>query len=420
MKKLLSVLCAFSIFASCIFSASADETFEQHNYSGENSKHLVTEYYSDNILNDYDEGELVATDAPVTDKIDVDAKSVVLMEQSTGKILYESNADEQVNPASITKIMSLLLFAEAIESGKLSLDEKVSCSEHAASMGGSQIWLKPNEQMTVNDLLKAVAVGSANDATCDLAEAVAGSEEGFVAMMNQRAKQLGMKSTTFKNCSGLDAEGHVTTARDVAIMSRAVLGHKIIYNYTKIWMDSLRNGATQLVNTNKLVRFYKGATGLKTGTTNKAGCCLSASAMRDGLHLIAVVMGSSSSDNRFKSARKLLDYGFANYSFHTVKLSLDKNKSIPVLKGTSTSLKLKTAKDISFLVSKGQGDSIKTSVKIPETVTAPVKKGDVIGRIELTLDGKTIGKAEITAAENVDSMNFGAALSRILKSVFSM
>jgi len=242
----------------------------------------------------------------------IPAKSAILMDQQSGRVLFEQNADEPVAPASITKIMTLLLVIEALEEGKISLEDKVVTSELAASMGGSQIWLEPGEEMTVDELLRAVAIASANDASVALAEHVAGSEPAFIERMNKRAAQLGMQNTRFLNCTGLDEEGHVTTARDVAIVSRELISHPMIIEYSTIWMDELRNGETQLVNTNKLVRFYPGATGLKTGTTSIAGSCLSATATRDGLSLVAVVMGAPNSDSRFAAARGLLDYGFAN------------------------------------------------------------------------------------------------------------
>ena len=244
--------------------------------------------------------------------VEVPAKSAILMEQSTGQVLCEMNADEQMPPASITKVMTLLLVMEAVESGRLSLEDTVTCSPHASSMGGSQIWLEVGEQMTVQDLIKATAVASANDASVALAEKVAGSEDAFVVMMNERAEQLGMTGTHFVNCTGLDAPGHLTTARDIATMSRILIQHPMIREYSSIWMDSLRGGETQLVNTNKLVRFYDGATGLKTGTTDGAGSCLAATATRNGLSLVAVSLGSATSDERFQSARNILEYGCAN------------------------------------------------------------------------------------------------------------
>ncbi|MBR6741803.1 MAG: D-alanyl-D-alanine carboxypeptidase, partial [Clostridia bacterium] len=254
-----------------------------------------------------------STKAEIGTKLDIKAKSAILLEPYTGKILYEQNSDEKLAPASITKIMPLLLVMEALKRGDISLETAVYASEHACSMGGSQIWLEPGEGMTVDELLKATVIASANDACVVLGELLAGSEEGFVALMNKRAKELGMNNTNFVNCTGLDADEHYTTAHDVAIMSAELIKHPLIKKYSTVWMDSLRNGESELVNTNKLVRFYKGTTGLKTGTTSKAGYCLSATAMRDGMELVAVVLSGESSDLRFSGAKKLLDYGFANY-----------------------------------------------------------------------------------------------------------
>lgn len=378
----------------------------------------MTEYYTQSLLESYETGEVPAA-AKINDKIELEAKSAILIEQTTGKVLYEENADEQLPPASITKIMSLLLIVEEIEAGNLSLDSIIQCTEHAASMGGSQIWLEPNEEMTVDDLLKAVAIGSANDATCALAEAIAGSEEGFVARMNEKAAELGMVNTHFENCSGLDADGHVSTARDIAIMSQELLNHELIHKYTNVWMDTLRNGETQLVNTNKLVRFYEGATGLKTGTTSKAGCCLSASAQRNGLNLIAVVMGSDNSDKRFRSARKLLDMGFANYEFAQIELNLP-NENLPVTGGTEKNVAITSDQFKSFLLPKGSKDKVTVEYNLPENVSAPVSEGDVVGRICIKLNGEDLGEAEITATQDIYTMNFSRAFLRMLEYTFKM
>ncbi|MGN1320098.1 MAG: D-alanyl-D-alanine carboxypeptidase family protein, partial [Acutalibacteraceae bacterium] len=259
--------------------------------------------------------DATVTDAAIGTQLDIKAKSAILMEVNTGEILYEMNADEQMPPASITKIMSLLLVMEAVDRGELSLEDVITASEHACSMGGSQIWLEPGESMTVDDLLKAAVIASANDATVALGEQIAGSEEGFVSMMNERASQLGMTNTKFINATGLDADGHISTAHDVAIMSAELIKHDLIKNYSTVWMDTLRDGESELVNTNKLVRFYEGTTGLKTGTTSGAGYCLSATAERNGLSLVAVIMAGETSADRFNGAKKLLDYGFANYAY---------------------------------------------------------------------------------------------------------
>lgn len=417
-KQALIIISTVVLILSGSLTAFADGIEGQPIAENEKQNRIVTEYYTKSMLENYDTGE-VQVAAGINDKIELESKSAILIEQTTGKVLYEENADIQMSPASITKIMSLLLIVEDIEAGNLSLDSMIQCSEHAASMGGSQIWLEPGEQMSVNDLLKAVAIGSANDATCALGEAVAGSEEGFVTMMNNRAAELGMKNTVFKNCSGLDTDGHVSTARDIAIMSQELLKHDIIYNYTTVWMDTLRGGKTQLVNTNKLIRFYDGATGLKTGTTNNAGCCLSASATRNGLKLIAVIMGSDNSDKRFKSARKLLDMGFANYEFAQIELTLPVD-NIGVTNGTEKTVKLVTDSSQSFLLPKGSRSAVTIEYNLPENITSPVLEGDVIGRANIILNGETIGEAEIRAEHGVDKMNFSRAFARMLKYTFKM
>ena len=377
---------------------------------------LVTEYYSDDLTAQPDDASVLAAAAPA-DFAALKAKSYVLMERETGRVLAAGHETEELAPASITKIMSLLLVMEALDSGKLTLTQEVTCSEHAASMGGSQIWLEPGETMTVDDLLKAVAVGSANDATVALAEAVAGSEEAFVAEMNETAKALGMANTHFVNCSGLDGEGQFTSAVDIALMSRELLKHETVRNYTTIWMDSLRNGATQLVNTNKLVRFYDGATGLKTGTTDQAGCCLAATAMRDGMELIAVVMGCPTSNDRFASAKALLNYGFAYYEYQTVPLALGEQSALPVTHGTAQSVTLSLPESVRVLSERGKKDT-KVNLRLPQTIEAPVMAGEVLGRAEVTVGGETAVSVEIRAADDVPDMTVGRALLRVLQGLF--
>ncbi len=344
------------------------------------------------------------------DGISFSAKSAILVERSTGRVLFEHEADKQVPPASITKIMTLLLVMEAIESGKLSFETEITASEHACSMGGSQIWLEPGEVFTVHELLKAAAIASANDACVALAEAVSGSEEAFVTLMNQKAAELGMKNTVFKNCTGLDAEGHLSTAKDIAIMSAALLGHEKIKEYSTVWMDSLRNGETELTNTNKLVRFYKGCTGLKTGSTDEAGCCLAASAERDGMELISVTLGSPNTDERFAAGRKLLDYGFANFAVAAPKPPEEELHPIPVIHGTADFAEAVFAAPETYLLPKGQEGLIEQTVILPESLEAPVEKGAVIGRVKVTLNGGEIGGYDIIAKETVEKMSFSAAL----------
>ncbi|HAB00886.1 MAG TPA: D-alanyl-D-alanine carboxypeptidase [Ruminococcaceae bacterium] len=349
--------------------------------------------------------------------LEIKAKSYLLMEASSGKVLAEKNADEPMQPASITKIMSLLLTMEALDEGKIHLDDTVTCSEHANSMGGSQIWLKVGETMTVNELLKAAAISSANDATVALAEHVAGSEEGFVRLMNERAKELGMENTTFVNCTGFDDPNHRTSARDIALMSRELLKHEKIFDYTTVWMDSLRDGETQLVNTNKLIRFYKGANGLKTGTTDGAGYCLAAAAKRDGMQLIAVNLGSTTTDDRFFSARKLLDYGFANYEITQPELS--ELSPVKVTHGTAPEVSSVCRAD-SILLEKGQKSQIKQEVQLAESLEAPVAEGDVIGKVILKIGEETVGECPITAGETVEKRTFLICLRDFLSILTQM
>ncbi|MBQ7124148.1 MAG: D-alanyl-D-alanine carboxypeptidase [Oscillospiraceae bacterium] len=353
------------------------------------------------------------------DGISISAKSAILIERNTGRVLFEYEADTPVAPASITKIMTLLLVMEAIESGKLSFETKVTASEHACSMGGSQIWLEPGEIFTIHELLKASAIASANDACVALGEAVSGTEEAFVELMNKRAEELGMSNTVFKNCTGLDAEGHVSTARDIAKMSAELLSHDKIKEYSTVWMDSLRNGETQLTNTNKLVRFYKGCTGLKTGSTDEAGCCLAASAERGGMELISVTLGSPNTDERFAAGRKLLDFGFANYAVATPKPPVEELHEIPVIHGTAESVMPVFDEPESFLLPKGQETMIEQSVELPEKLEAPVEKGCIIGKVKVSLNGGEIGEYKILAGESVEKMSFFAALKILFEEAVS-
>ena len=362
--------------------------------------------------------ETVETSAVGT-VLDIKAKSAVLLEPNTGKILYEQNADEPLPPASITKIMSLLLVMEALDRGDFTLETVVNASEHACSMGGSQIWLEPGEGMTVHDLLKATVIASANDACVALGELVAGSEEGFVELMNSRAKELGMNSTTFKNCTGLDAEGHITTANDVAIMSGELIKHDLIKDYSTVWMDTLRDGKSELVNTNKLVRFYKGTTGLKTGTTSVAKYCLSATAEREGLSLVAVVMAGETSADRFEGAKKLLDFGFANFSFQNIGAGLTETE-IPLLKGEKKTLKVKADEELSLLTQKSAKNDIKRETEWNKNITAPIKKGQTVGYVNIYNGEENIGKIPIRATESIKQRTFGLSFGKILKGLFKI
>ncbi len=350
----------------------------------------------------------------------VKAKAAVLMEQGTGKVLYEKNSDQKLYPASVTKIMTMLLVAEAIDDGKISFSDEVAASKEAATKGGSQIWLKEGETMTVDELFKAMSVYSANDACTALAEHVAGSEDGFINMMNERAAQLGMKNTHFENCTGLDdtAENHLTTAYDIALMARALMGHEFVKKYTTIWMDSLRNGATELVNTNKLVRFYSGCTGLKTGTTAKAGCCVCATATRDNTSLIAVVLGSDNSTDRFESAKAMLNYGFANWVSVTPKIDPSLITDVAVTMGEERFLTPQIPAAANVLIPKGREKDIKQDIKLSVSVEAPVESGQVLGNVDVSLDGETIGTYSLTAPHYVERLTFSSVYRRVL-AVFS-
>ena len=353
------------------------------------------------------------------EKLDVKAKSYVLMDVSNGKLLLGKNEHERLYPASVTKIMTLLLVIERIDSGKLSLEDKVTASTAAAGKGGSQIWLKEGETMTVDELLRAAAIGSANDACTALAEHIAGSEEGFVKLMNAKANELGMKDTNFENCTGLDddTENHLTSAYDIALMSRELLSHERIQNYTTVWMDSLRSGATELVNTNKLVRFYKGTTGLKTGTTSKAGHCISASAMRKNLHLIAVVLGAENSTDRFEGAKALLNYGFANYETVTPNFDSSLITDVNVIKGIEQSVTPQVEKVLPMTLETGTGAKIQPKINLALSVEAPVEKGQVLGTLDFEIDGNVIASYNIVSPVEIRKINFGDMLMRLLRSL---
>ena len=408
-KRIIAFI--LSLILSLSFTVYADIGSNNINYDN-----VVTEYYSDDLYEDIIETATI----PMASVPEINAKSAVLMEASTGDIIYKKDEDLKLPPASITKIMTMLLIIEAIESKKISFYDKVTASEHAASMGGSQIWLEVGEKMTVHDLLKAVAVGSANDASVALAEHIAGSEESFVSMMNQRAKELGMKNTNFANACGLDDDNLYTTAKDVAIMSRELISHDVIKQYTTIWMDTVRNETVQLVNTNKLVRFYRGATGLKTGTTNGAGCCLSATAKRDGMELIAVIMGAESSNERFSNAKKLLDYGFANLCVFKTSEKVDYIRNINVNKGQKKKVKLKYDKIENELIKTENKSNIKVVTQIPNILEAPVNQNQKIGTVKVTLNDKVIKQYNIYVAEEIKKINFGFCFCELLKAMTAL
>ena len=353
------------------------------------------------------------------DSLSLPCRAAILIDQDTGTVLYEKNADQRVPIASITKVMTLMLTFEALHAGKIDYDTKVPVSNHAASMGGSQIWLEPGEDFTLDQMLRAICVSSANDAAVAVAELVGGSEESFVAMMNAKAAELGMTDTTFKNACGLDTEGHLSTARNVAIMSRTILTqYPEVLHYSGIWTDTLRNGQTMLVNTNKLLRRYDGITGLKTGTTGGAGVCISASATRNGLNLIAVVLGANSSAERFEAAAKLLDYGFANYEAAALPDLSGRPLYLAVTGSGDTGIPLDyTALPGRLLVPSGGAASLEASISLPESCPAPVSLGDEVGTVTVTSNGETVGSWPIRAAADAARLDFDTAVRLMLESL---
>lgn len=357
-------------------------------------------------------------DAVDTNSLEISAKSAVLMDAETGMVLYTKNASEPLPPASVTKIMTLLLVAEAIKAGNISLDDKVYVSANAASMGGSQIFIKEGEEFTVEELLKSTVIASANDAAVALAELIAGTESAFVDRMNERAKELGMSNTHFENATGLDdtVTNHLTSAYDIALMSRELIKHDTVTDYSDVWQDSIRNGEFVLTNTNRLVRYYDGCTGLKTGSTDKAGFCVSATAMRDGMHLIAVVMGAETRDERNEAARAMLDFGFSNYALYSEGESQLENAD--VLRGTVDKVIVSSA-PFSKLVNKSDKKRIEKEYYIPETLTAPLKSGDAVGYVIYKLDGEEIGKSVIFVKDDVGEVTVIDLFLRILKTVFT-
>ena len=356
--------------------------------------------------------------ATVTGSPDVEAKAALLMEKETGEILYEYNAHDKLEPASVTKVMTLLLVMEAIDGGLLSREDTVQVSARAASMGGSQVYLKEGEVMSVHDLLKATAVASGNDASVALAECLAGSESAFVERMNQRAHELGMEDTTFMNCTGLPAPGHLTSAHDIALMSRElILKHPSIREYTTIWMDSLREGAFQLANTNKLIRFYDGATGLKTGSTDAAGFCISATAERDGMELIAVILKSTTKDTRTATAKSMLDFGFANYTVLDVKPP-QALAPVTVLLGEQNCVQPVLAQESRILVEKTQVNAVETAISLCPDVEAPVAVGQKLGELTVTVEGQVKETIDIVSAQEVPRLTTFGIFQELLREFF--
>ena len=352
--------------------------------------------------------------------MEIAGKSALLMDIATGTVLYEQNSHEKLAPASVTKVMTMLLIMEAIDSGKVSWNDTVTTSETAAAKGGSQIYLKVGETMTVTDMVKSIAVSSANDCACAMAEHIAGSEAGFVELMNKRAQELGMQDTHFVNCTGLDddaeAREHLTSAYDIALMSRELMKyHPDIQKFTTIWMDTVRDGAFGLANTNKLIRFYPGATGLKTGFTANAGYCLSATAERDGMGLIAVVMGCETSQQRFAACKQLLDYGFANFAL--VQPQLPAENSVPVKLGTTEYVTAVPAEDAQLLIDKSQRDSVTTQVELEAEIAAPVSKGQRLGTMTIKAGDKILAQVNMVAGESVPKLTLGEIFTLILRKI---
>ncbi len=358
-----------------------------------------------------------SSDIEDNNSLNLESGSAILIEQNTGQVLYSHNSHEKLRPASVTKVMSILLIMEQIDSGKLSYSDQIPCSENARSMGGSQIWLDTKETLTVDEMLKAICVVSANDCVVAMAEHIAGSEEAFVQTMNDKAKELGMNDTTFKNCHGIDEDDHVTSAYDIALMSRELLSkHSDVTKYTTIWMDSLRDGKSQLVNTNKLIRTYKGITGLKTGSTSLALYNLSASATRDNLSLIAVIMKAPSTKVRFAEASKLLDYGFSKFSYKSFGNKNDIIENVSVNKGVKKTINAVLENDVGTLVEKGKENQISQNVTISDNISAPLKKGDKIGEVTFSLNDQILSTTNLVAETDVDKITVFTICKRVIYS----
>lgn len=401
-KKLLSLVFIFSLFSFNVF-AYGDSIFVWNN-------NLETLETNSNISAKLDSNNL-----------QLESESGILIEQHSGQILFEHNSHEKLRPASVTKVMSILLIMEAIDSGTLSYTDKIPCTEAAAAMGGSQIWLDVREELTVDEMLKAICVVSANDCTVAMAEYLCGSQEAFVEKMNTKAQELGMKDTSFKNCHGLDEDGHLTSAYDIALMSRELLNkHPSITKYTTIWIDALRDGKSQLVNTNKLIRNYKGMTGLKTGSTSLALYNLSASATRDGLSLIAVIMKGPTGAIRFSEAQKLLDYGFSNYQYKELAGKYECLKNVTVQKGTEDNLNILFDEDAGVIIKKGENKNIEQIISVPDTLIAPITKGQKVGEVSYCLDGERITIINIIAEKEIKKISLINFSSKLYKSWFCL
>ena len=365
---------------------------------------------------------LSSSSATVTDNpLALDCGAACLIEQNSGLIIYDYNMHEKLRPASVTKIMSLLLIMEALDSGKIQLTDKIPCTEDAAKMGGSQIWLDVRETLTVEEMLKAICVVSANDCVVAMADYLEGSQDAFVKKMNQKAQELGINDTTFKNCHGIDEDGHLTSAYDIAIMSRELLmNHPSITKYTTIWMDSLRDGKSSLVNTNKLVRNYNGCTGLKTGSTSIALYNLSASATRNNLSLIAVVLKAPTPAIRFSNAQKLLDYGFSNYTVTSFGKKGDVIKSVEIKKGTTSSIDAILENDAEVLMSNGNNKDVTQEIKLDDTFNAPILEGQKLGEVEFSINGNVVSTVNLVANKSSDKLSFGSIIKFVMNKWFNM
>ena len=408
MRKIFSVfIIIYLIIFNLTFCYASDSIYTWSNPSA------ATMALANNITEEYTND--------TSNPLNLDCESAILIEQNTGKILYSYNVHEKLRPASVTKIMSILLIMEAIKSGKINYDTKIPCSENAASMGGSQIWLDTTETLTVEEMLKAICVVSANDCVTAMAEYLGGTEEGFVKMMNEKAKELGMNDTEFKNCHGIDEDGHMTSSYDISLMSKELLTkYPEITKYTTIWNDSLRDGKSELVNTNKLVRNYNGCTGLKTGSTSQALFNLSASATREGLSLIAVVMKAPTSAKRFKNASSLLDFGFANFEYKKMISKDDIIKNVKIEKGVISETNVIAEKNCGTLIKKGNDFNIEQKIEMPDVIQAPVKKGEIVGKVIYRLNEKNIGECNLIVMQDIDKIGFFNMERYVLNKWFSV
>ena len=427
LKKRIIKIVSFCLIFLTIFTFSVVLASDETLYVWSSETEPISTQTNAGITNGINTLESETTNANqnsnnnISSNLNLESGGAILIEQKTGEVLYDHNSHEKLRPASVTKVMSILLIMEALDSGQISLTDKVSCTENAAGMGGSQIWLEVGEELTVDEMLKAICVVSANDCTVAMAEYLCGSEEAFVQKMNERAKELGMNDTTFKNCHGIDEDGHVTSAYDIALMSRELLNnHPTITNYTTIWMDTLRNGESELVNTNKLIRNYKGATGLKTGSTSVALYNLSASATRDDLSLIAVIMKAPTTKIRFAEAQRLLDYGFSNFQYKQLASKGTVLKEATVTKGINEKVNLVIENDVGVLTKKGEDKNIEQVINIEENLSAPIYENQKVGEILYTLNGEEVGRTNVIAESTIEKKTFFSISAFVYEKWFSL